>query len=171
MTLVSLHRSPAAGFDQPWEMLAACHERVERMLVLLARLRAHLETAGADTQAQQAARDVMRYFDVAAPHHHEDEERHVFPRLRAHGQAALAERLHADHEAMAPAWAALRAQLADIAEGRPPQVDAGVWTGFAALYRRHLDDENTLAFPAAAAATDAAAARAMGAEMAARRGV
>lgn len=30
-----LHAAPAAGFDQPFEMLQACHERVGRMLVLL----------------------------------------------------------------------------------------------------------------------------------------
>ena len=113
-----LHRAPGAGFEQPFEMLGACHERVERMLALLERLAQHLPQHGADEQAAGAARDVMRYFDQAAPLHHEDEERHVFPALRASGRpelAALAARLHEDHERMAAAWAALRA----IPAGKP----------------------------------------------------
>ena len=28
------HSAPAAGFEEPFEMLATCHERVERMLAL-----------------------------------------------------------------------------------------------------------------------------------------
>ncbi|RYY81317.1 MAG: hemerythrin domain-containing protein, partial [Comamonadaceae bacterium] len=52
-----------AGFEQPFEMLEACHERVHRMLTLLDRLRRHVAGHGTDEQARQAARDVMRYFD------------------------------------------------------------------------------------------------------------
>lgn len=168
---LTLHRAPAAGFEQPYEMLAACHERVERMLVLLDKLHAHVKAFGADEQAQRAALDVMRYFDIAAPLHHQDEEKHVFPRLRAQGQGALADRLLAEHAQMVPAWAALRTTLAEIAEGRRPVMGARSWNDFAALYRRHLADENEAAYPAAAAATAADDARAMGAEMAARRGL
>ena len=32
---ISLHPAPGAGFDAPFDMLSACHERVERMLQLL----------------------------------------------------------------------------------------------------------------------------------------
>ncbi|MEZ0309011.1 MAG: hemerythrin domain-containing protein, partial [Ramlibacter sp.] len=71
--------APAPTFEQPFDMLEACHERVHRSLDLLARLRAHVVTHGADDQARQAAIDVLRYFDVAAPAHHLDEELHVFP--------------------------------------------------------------------------------------------
>lgn len=168
---LALHRAPAAGFDQPYEMLAACHERVARMLALLDKLHAHVKAFGADEQAQRAALDVMRYFDIAAPLHHDDEERHVFPRLRALGQGALADRLHAEHLAMVPAWAALREALAEIAEGRRPVMGVRSWDDFAALYRRHLADEDEAAYPTAAAATSADERRAMGAEMAARRGL
>lgn len=169
---VTLHRSPSAGFDRPYDMLAACHERVARMLDLLERIGTHLPQHGADRQAQDAARDVMRYFDIAAPLHHQDEERHVFPRLRAMGQGALADRLHADHEAMAPAWVAVRAALAEIEAGRvPPAAALGCWDGFVALYRRHREEEDAAAYPVAEAATSAPEARAMGAEMSARRGL
>jgi hemerythrin-like domain-containing protein len=167
-----LHRAPAAGFDQPFEMLAACHERVERMLQLLERLAEHLPRHGGDAQARDAARDVMRYFDQAAPHHHEDEERHVLPALRAAGHAELADRLHADHVQMSTAWSALRPQLAGVAEGRWSRAAPTLPVEeFALLYRDHIGREDGDAFPRAAAQADAATLRAMGEEMAARRGL
>ena len=170
-----LHAAPAAGFDEPFEMLAACHERVQRMLRLLRRLAAHLGEHGADAQAAQAAVDVMRYFDEAAPRHHDDEELHVLPRLREQGQAGLADRLHAQHVAMHAAWARLREDLADVAAGRPP---AGAHAdfvargeAFAAMYDEHIPLEDGQAYPQARAALDAAALQAMSADMAARRGL
>jgi hemerythrin-like domain-containing protein len=170
---LSLHAAPAAGFDLPFEMLAACHERVERSLALLERLAEHLATHGADEAARSAARDVLRYFDLAAPQHHEDEERHVLPALRTHGQAPLADRLHAEHAAMAQAWARLRPALDGVMRGEAGAAlaDRPVWREFAALYRQHAALEDELAFPAARQASDPAAERAMGQEMAQRRGV
>jgi len=167
-----LHAAPAAGFDEPFEMLDACHRRVERMLRLLERLRVHLGAHGADAAARDGARDLLRYFDHAAPQHHEDEERHVLPRLRAAGAGALAERLHAEHEAMTTAWAALRRPLVALAEGHGAGADALAGApAFAALYTGHLRAEDELAYPAVRAGVDAAGLRAIGAEMAARRGV
>ena len=172
---ISLHPTPSAGFDQPFEMLAECHGRVERMLSLLERLQAHLGTHGADGQAQGAARDVMRYFDEAAPRHHEDEERHVFPLLAASGQAELAARLLAEHAEMALAWAQARAPLAEVAGGLWHIEDATrvwpVWGAFAALYRRHVEAEDRLAYPAASTLIDEARLALMRDDMAARRGV
>ncbi|MDY0108049.1 MAG: hemerythrin domain-containing protein, partial [Giesbergeria sp.] len=78
---------PAVGFDTPFEMLAACHERVLRSLALLQKLQDYLHGHPCDDSARQAARDVLRYFDVAAPLHHEDEELHVFPPLLERGTA------------------------------------------------------------------------------------
>lgn len=171
--LDALHAAPAAGFDQPLEMLAACHERVQRMLSLLRRLGEHLQQHGADAQTADAARTVMRYFDVAGPAHHEDEERHVLPWLAAHGRAALAERLHADHVRMAADWAAVRAALAEVAAGCWKSDTAAAtlagWDAFARLYETHIDTEETQAYPPAAAALGATALEAIGREMAARR--
>lgn len=175
---LSLHAAPAAGFDQPFEMLGACHDRVRRSLALLRRLADHLPRHGADEAARGAAADVLRYFDVAAPAHHEDEERHVLPVLRGSGDvalAALAERLHDDHGRMAAAWSAARAGLHVLAAGEPwpdeAQAHFEAWRGFSALYDQHLEAEDRIAFPAAVARTAAAATVAMGREMALRRGV
>jgi hemerythrin-like domain-containing protein len=177
MTLATpptLHRTPSAGFDEPFEMLHACHERVLRMLGLLSRLAEHLHAQGADGPARQAAGDVMRYFDLAAPAHHEDEERHVLPRLRAAGaaQAALADELHAEHLQMTAAWQDLRGDLQRIADGALPDDSAAQrWQAFARLYRGHVEREEGAAFAPVRALLDAAQQAAMGAEMARRRGV
>jgi hemerythrin-like domain-containing protein len=170
-----LFAPPGVGFEAPFDMLVACHERAERSLCLLERLAEHILAHGADAPARDAARDVLRYFDLAAPQHHEDEERHVLPLLRAHGQAALAQRLQADHEAMAAAWAALRPTLETLREGdastaSTPSVQRD-WRAFAALHRAHAQVEDSVAFPAARTQLDAPAQHAMGQEMARRRGV
>jgi hypothetical protein len=47
--------APAVGFDTPFEMLEACHERVQRTLALQQRLCEHLQTTGCDASARSAA--------------------------------------------------------------------------------------------------------------------
>ena len=175
------HSAPGVGLEAPFEMLAACHERVERMLALQARLQQHLLDKGCDEPARQAARDVMRYFDLAAPLHHQDEELHVFPPLLAGPHAALhilVRHLIEEHRQMESAWVAARSVLQAIADHDP----AAGWTpltptqaqaldAFSVLYRQHLDDENTIAYPAAQAVLSEASVQAMSQDMMQRRGV
>ena len=167
---------PAANrLQAPFEELEACHEQVRRMLRLLHWLRIHLASMGCDAQARQAARDLMRYFDTVAPAHHEDEERHVFPRLLA---AALCVdtvvRLQREHLAMADLWSTVRAVLQRVDADRWrgfAQDDEGVLESFARLYDWHIAAESELVYPAAARCLDAADLVAMGDEMARRRGL
>ncbi|WP_053842663.1 hemerythrin domain-containing protein [Paracidovorax avenae] len=171
-------RSPAAGFDQPFEMLHACHERVQRTLGLLERLRAHLRVQGCDAQAREAASDVLRYFDIAAPLHHEDEELHVFPPLLAQGTAPVVElvrELQREHAAMALLWPQARVPLAAVAQGAPGAVPLSpvqerVLDAFASLYAGHIDREEAVAYPAAQGLLQEAALGGMGQEMSRRRG-
>jgi hemerythrin-like domain-containing protein len=162
-------------FEQPFEMMEACHERVHRTIELLRRLRDHMQQHGADEQARQAARDVMRYFDMAAPQHHRDEELHVFPPLLAQGDpavVAVVKRLQDDHVQMEAAWHAAREVLVRIADGNGDLAagDEAKLDGFGALYGRHIDDEEKIAYPSARSLLDAAAVKAMGQEMSRRRG-
>jgi hemerythrin-like domain-containing protein len=175
--ILTLHSAPSAGFDQPFEMLEACHERVERMLGLLERLALHLRDRGCNEEARHAARDVMRYFDQAGPAHHEDEERHVFPLLLSHAAPdlqALAERLQREHLSLTEQWQLVRADLQQVVGGAG--LVAGIeawsprWAEFSRLYRAHIEAEETQAYPAAMPWADAAAQAAMGQEMAQRRG-
>lgn len=175
--LASLAPSPSAGYEQPFEMLEACHERVQRMLRLLARLREHLARHGADEQARQAARDVMRYFDQAAPQHHLDEERHVFPPLLACGDpavVAVVQQLQADHRAMEARWALARQVLEAVVAGTGGVPDASQDTqlaAFATLYDAHIAQEEGVAYPAARQSLGADALEAMADDMMRRRGV
>ncbi|MDR0226875.1 MAG: hemerythrin domain-containing protein [Burkholderiaceae bacterium] len=171
-----LWRGPAVGFEQPFEMLEACHERVQRTLALLQRLCLHLRERGCDEDARQAARDVLRYFDQAAPLHHEDEERHVFPPLLEGGDAptvALVHRLQREHGEMAADWARARLPLMGLAEGRLTGFggyDEALFEHFAACYAGHIEMEERLAYPPTRGLLPAPAQAAMGQEMAARRG-
>lgn len=172
-----LHAAPAAGFDQPFEMLEACHERMQCSLRLLLRLAQHLSDRGPDADAAQAARDVMRYFDIAGPAHHEDEERHLFPALLAHGSAdavAVVHRLQQDHVCMSAQWPLVRGDLQEVVALRwTPALGQAAplrWQEYAALYESHIVIEENQAYPAARPLFNAAAAQAMGHEMAQRRG-
>ena len=170
--------SPAVGFDQPFEMLEACHDRVRRSLALLGRLLAYLSDHPHDAQSRSAARDVLRYFELAAPLHHQDEERHVFPRLAGDADAALTDavaRLRADHARMESLWAQLRPVLQDwageVAGAAPDEPARQVAAAFVELYAQHLEVEETLIFPAARARMDDAGLQSMSLDMAQRRAV
>ncbi len=169
--------APGASYEQPFEMLEACHERVHRMLALLARLQAHVAAQGADAQARQAAQDVMRYFDQAAPQHHLDEERHVFPPLLAQGNApvvAVVQRLQADHVQMEQGWQRCRLVLDALARGAIERLDGEAQRdldAFAALYGEHIRAEEDIAYPQARQRLDAAGLDAMAQDMMRRRGL
>lgn len=168
--------APAVGFEQPYEMLEACHERVQRTLDLLDRLLDYVAQQGHDAQTRSAAADVLRYFDLAAPLHHEDEEKHVFPLLLAQGTAALCvavRQLQAEHEEMSALWQQLRQPLlrwreADAVD-RPDAALLALTERFQRLYAGHIPQEEALVYPAARAAMDDTTQARMGAEMQARR--
>lgn len=169
--------TPAVGFDQPLEMLHACHDRVKRSLDLLVRLCERVQAGRIDAAVHEAAADVVRYFDRAAPHHHEDEEQHIFPRVLTLAQDAAVRaavlRLQGDHQAMERHWARLRTPLAALARGHadafgPEQLESARL--FTSLYASHMQLEDNVVFPAVVGLLDDDALRAMGAEMASRRG-
>ena len=148
MTNSLLPHAPA--LDEPLEMLEACHERIEAQLKTLERLAAYLPEHGADVQARQAASAILRYFELAGPNHHEDEEHDLFPVLldRAGGDdraavETLVSDLLADHIKMAAAVGAVRAQLIPIADGSGAALDWASVQRMAALYRRHIEKENS----------------------------
>ncbi len=168
--------SPAVGFEQPFAMLVACHERVNRTLGLLRRLLDHVDGNGHDKQSRSAAADVLRYFDVAAPLHHEDEEFHVFPVLVGGPDARLRDAISAlqrDHECMATGWMALRSTLVQWRDDkRPPLPDAALRQrvdDFTGMYASHIHTEESLVYPAAQAFFDEAGLARIGAEMQSRR--
>ena len=170
----SLLGAAAPGFDRPLDVLEACHGRIAKQCDTLEKLLAHLPAHGADAQAQQAARAVLNYFDTAAVHHHDDEERNLFPLLEqanAPGACDLVETLTLEHDEQALLWRRLRAQLQPIEAGTAAVLDGALAARFIAMNRAHLEFENTHVLPLARQVLDTAAIERLGRALAARRGV
>lgn len=163
-------------------MLSACHGRVEHQCDTLLRLLPHLARHGADAQAREAVQSIARYFDVAAAHHHADEEQDLFPALleaMAGSDAvcirSLTDALVQDHATLGAQWAALKAAL-------QRRMEAGTGPGcsdaltqqtrqFVNGYRQHIEREETELLPMAQRLLDDAQLSRIGQAMRQRRGV
>lgn len=139
----------APSLDEPLEMLEACHDRIADQLKTLERLLDHLPHHGVDEQARQAARNILRYFDLAGLNHHEDEERNLFPMLLARAQAdqiavvrSLVSELLADHVQMAAALEVVRRQLVSIIDDSRNLLEETAVHRLIELYREHIKKEN-----------------------------
>ena len=187
---------PAApGFDQPLELLEACHGRIGKQCATLERLlaglshkgtpiryglkpvRNRMSQHGCDAQAMQAARAILNYFDSAAVHHHDDEERNLFPLIQKAGKGEaldlcdLVERLTSEHDDLALLWRGLRPALQALAEGQTAALDQAKAQRFIELNRSHLAFENERLLPLARRLLQAADLERLGRAMAARRDV
>lgn len=170
----TLFPAAAPSFDDPIALLLGCHGRIAKQCSTLDKLLAHLPDKGCDAQAQQAATNVLRYFDTAGQHHHHDEEDDLFPALRTLHEAEadrLIDQLLGEHVHMDKAWQALRPMLADIAAARSAALDAAAVAHFIALYEKHIATENNQLLPLAARLLNATQLQHIGQNMAARRGV
>lgn len=174
-------RTPAAGFDQPLELWLACHDRVRRMTGLLERLAPHVADKGADDAARATATAIRRYFDEAAPRHHEDEEVDLFPLLRRRvperapsdwaAVSAALDRLEADHVELGKLWQQMRTLLQAIEAGEPAHIERDAARRFGDGYRQHCELEDTVIAAALKQCLTADDLDAVGQAMAERRGV
>lgn len=163
-----------SGFDNPLEMLQACHGKIQAQCVTLRKLLQHLSAHGCDTQARQAAQGILRYFDSAGKKHHLDEEQDLFPQLLATSNTkvhGLIARLLDEHRVLDAAWQQLHPSLLAIAEGRAAELDSQVVEHFIQVHDRHVTLENAQLLPQAESLLDQSQLKALGRSMAARRGV
>jgi len=173
--------SPAAGYDQPLQMWLDCHQRIARMNALLQRLVDHLKHHPIGKDAKVTAASIRRYFDEAAPRHHDDEEIDLFPRLldklraqadpAAEAVAAAIAALLADHREMHDLYQTLRAQLLRLEAGDDPHFDDVQIMLFVSKYRAHIEIEDGVLAPALKRMLRARDLKAIGRAMAARRGI
>ncbi|MDP2005491.1 MAG: hemerythrin domain-containing protein, partial [Rubrivivax sp.] len=119
------------------------------------RLLAQLESTGLDEEARRSAREILAFFNGPGRHHHEDEEKHVFPGLLAQGEPDLVkhvQRLMQDHGWLEEDWRELAPQIEAIADGYN-WYDMGMLTAalpvFTALYLDHIALEESLVYPEA----------------------
>lgn len=169
-----LGSASAPGFDNPLEMLLACHGKIQTQCATLHKLLQHLPSHGCDLAAQQAAQAILRYFDTAGQNHHDDEEQDLFPCLLATPNAEvhkLIARLLDEHKGLNAAWQQLRPFLLGIAEGRAVALDIKSVEHFITVHDHHISLENTQLLPQAAKLLNHMQLEALGRSMAARRGV
>lgn len=166
-----------AGFDDPLAMLLGCHRRIERQLETLKRLRVHIASRGVDAEASAAAQAILKYFLAAAPNHHADEEKDLFPLLEqritdpAAGARfrAFREQLEADHRDLGNAWSRLRKPLEAIGEGLERTLPEDDVNAFVSGYSHHILTEETALREFFDRWLDDADREALGRAMAARR--
>ena len=143
---------PPAGFDDPLGMLSGCHWRIEKKLGTLKALCTHLSAKGIDAEATAAAQGVLRYFNVAAAHHHADEEQDLFPMLEKRITDAaererfmqLGRKLREEHREIERVWARLRKPLENVADGLMRSIPETDVHAFATLYSRHIQAEESI---------------------------
>ena len=163
----------AVSFETPIAMLEACHERVRHYSTLLVKLSAHLAEHGADQEVANAAKSVLRYFDVAAPLHHADEECDLFPALLARANDELVEKIHfieEEHAELHALWAQIRPKLQLIAEGQEVDLSREEARAFFSRYFAHSAREEMEIYPYASTLLDDTTMAKIGQSMAARRG-
>lgn len=162
----------APVFDDPLEMLQACHGRIQSQCATLGKLVIHLKEHGCDIQAKQAAHNILRYFDTAGRHHHDDEEIDLFPLLVATASDSahtLVARLLAEHKVMESGWEILRHDLIDISNEKNISINTVCCDNFISAYTSHIALENTQLLPLAKQLLTTEQLLSLGKNMAARR--
>jgi len=121
------------------------------------------------------AAEIVQFFSTTARQHHEDEERHVFPKMATSGDSELVRtvlRLQQDHDWLEEDWMVLSPQIDAVAYGLAwfdldtLRDGAAVFT---ALMRDHIALEESCIYPQARGRLRVGERREMGREMAARR--
>ena len=142
----------------------------------LRKLSLHLTNNGCDLQVQQAAQNILRYFDTAGEFHHQDEEKDLFPAMRISADADkshlgnLLERLLQEHIEMREAWDSLRPVLLQLSQGMQVPLARPLQENFINRYTEHIAFEESELLPLATRLLDAQQLLEIGKRMAERRG-
>jgi len=175
-------RMPDAGFAQPLLLWMACHDRGQRVALLLQRLFDHLSVHGPSDATRVTGAEVRRYLTEATPRHHADEDLDLFPRLKrqidrrgktiagADRAVRALDRLHQEHRRFDDLTESLQAALVHSDQAVPTDrhhADAGE---FVDRFIAHHAVESEILLPVARDALEPADLAAIGDSMAARRG-
>ncbi|QLI81133.1 hemerythrin domain-containing protein [Chitinibacter fontanus] len=160
-------------FETPVAMLIACHDRVRQYAALTETLVSHVAQHGADAAAIAGAQSILRYFDIAAPLHHQDEDEDLFPALIPLASAELKQvidQIMAEHDELGALWQQVRAALLALVAGNDNELSAELAAQFASRYPAHAAREEDEIYPYAKVLLDAKQLQQLGRNMAARRG-
>ncbi|MEO6746705.1 MAG: hemerythrin domain-containing protein [Caldimonas sp.] len=174
--ILSSDSDPLGNHPDAFAVLDECHRQTLAALGELEALVAWLsEGNGVDEDVQSRATDVVRHFSTTVRQHHDDEERHVFPKLASSAQPEIVQailRLQQDHDWLEEDWMEISPHVDAIACGQS-WYDLDVLregaTIFAALSRDHIALEESCLYPEVRSRLRPGERREMGREMAARR--
>jgi len=169
----------SSTFSDPTGLMSDCHRRIEMFMRALCSA-AEFEGRRLNEDEGRSLGRALRYFREAAPKHNADEEESLFPRLRPlthlEVRRVLADmgRLEQEHR-----WAAPLHMEVDslgrqwLANGELGEDEAHAFRTsvekLAAMYRTHIDFEDSVLFPLASRVLSPAEAAEIAAEMAKRR--
>lgn len=166
-----------AGFDDPLGMLRDCHRRIQTFLRVLCQVAEHRQQGGLGEQERIAVESALAYFRTGGQRHTQDEEESLFPRLQeivdpAELQALAclekehseADELHATVDRLYGRWIA-----SGFLSGKDRRALLLATGRLERLYAGHIQVEENLVFPRAAAVLDAEAIAAIGSEFRSRR--
>ncbi|MGE5644630.1 MAG: hemerythrin domain-containing protein [Acidobacteriota bacterium] len=179
---VVIGAKPESSFADPFGLLTGCHRRIEGFLSVLVQVAAEAQGGPLTAEQRSALDTALRYFREAAPKHTADEEQSLFPRLQnldsprvkavlaqvdaLKGQHIEADRSHAEIDQLGQLW---------LSDGFLPAADTvrllELLTRLSELYKGHIALEEGQVFPAAAEELGQLDRKAIGSEMAARRGL
>lgn len=144
--MLNLEPQKFVTWDEPIEMLYACHGRVKQFCRQLQLLPDYIEQNGLNQAVKNDVQQILNYFNQAAPLHHDDEELDFFPALSQklpETQQAINE-LESQHEALYQNWYALRARLEELLAGKIENIESELIQRFVAGYDSHIAIEEPL---------------------------
>lgn len=169
MLQIGQGQSSTPSWEDPLEMLYACHGKVKRFTKEISALGAYLSEKGCDAVAQQSAAGIIRYFTQAAPLHHADEEQDFFPELLKYApeQKIYVDELNHQHDQLEACWQEIRPILQSVVEGSV-HWNAVLAERFVTGYAQHIEIEEPL-FECGKMCIPADKLKILGAKMSARR--
>ena len=171
----------AHNFTDPTGLLTDCHRRVEMFLGTLQAVAQVIDHPPTE-ETSRALESALRYFSQAAPKHTADEEESLFPRLRqihdpeiesAFSKLNSLRMTIAGQPRSTPMWNRLGTQYLSTGSLSSSEVDQfrKDVANLTAMYKQHINVEETAVFPVAARMLSNADKMAMAEEMANRRKV
>ena len=131
---------------EPIEMLYACHSKVKRFCKQLQILPAYLAEHGVNQAVKNDVQQILTYFNVSAPLHHEDEEKYFFTALvsvHPKDQENI-DSLENQHISLHQYWDELAVQLVELLEDKRTAIDEELIKRFVSGYDLHIPLEEPL---------------------------
>ncbi|MGV6989024.1 hemerythrin domain-containing protein [Testudinibacter sp. P80/BLE/0925] len=144
--MLNLEPQPFASWAEPIEMLYACHGKVKRFCRQLQMLPDYLAKNGVNQAVKNDVQQILNYFEIAAPLHHDDEEKDFFPALLTHYPPAKTniDELERQHILLHENWEKLSQQLQELLDNQRNAISPELIKQFIADYEVHIALEEPL---------------------------